>query len=147
MCREFSPSPRTEKPRYDPRLLPRKVTKEGVLALLQSINALCTKPLPNVAEVFDVWWPHLKPKLDTASAATTSVAPVRTDRELLEELLGIMRPFSDQIGTLTNVILVKRQDLERAIRKAEREYAKRFPDAAEGECWAEIEALQPYLRG
>jgi TIR domain len=70
--------------------------QEGTYRLVQSINDALGKELyreqAEVREIFDMWWP----KLDEALEKVQSVKPsqIRTDRELLEEILDLARKES-----------------------------------------------------
>ncbi len=67
-----------------------EMSESGILAVLESINGLCSKPLPNLQEICGVWWPRLKPKLD-AARTSAQTAPVRDQQDLLEEILSLVR--------------------------------------------------------
>jgi TIR domain len=71
----------------------KEATKSGLLSILESINACLKDPLPNVTLLLDVWWPELQPKLD-AAATVSEPTPVRTDRELVEEVLALVRSLA-----------------------------------------------------
>jgi hypothetical protein len=68
---------------------------EDTKRLILSMNRACgPQALPDerVAKMFDVWWPELEKKLAAAGSAKAKLSsPHRSDRELLEEILGLMR--------------------------------------------------------
>jgi hypothetical protein len=68
----------------------KEMSQSGIFDVLQSINELADAPRPDLPELLNVWWPHLKPKLEAASSASAS-EPVRSERELLEELVAMVR--------------------------------------------------------
>lgn len=66
--------------------------EEGTLRLVQSINDAFGKPLADeerLRRVFTHWWPDLRGTL--AEIPRTAPREIRTDRELLEEVLEIVR--------------------------------------------------------
>lgn len=76
----------------------KEMTKSGVLAILLSINAQLDEPLLTVPDLLEVWWPHLQPKLDAAGTASEAV-PVRQERDLLVEILTILRAVQADLAT------------------------------------------------
>jgi hypothetical protein len=71
-----------------------RATKEDVLKLLKTLNgALGDSALPetHIDEVFDVWWPKLESLLKKLPVEESSANPHRPDRELLEEILALVR--------------------------------------------------------
>ena len=75
------------------------ISKRGMLAVLESLNALADRPVTNLAAACEKWWPDLEPKLATAATEAESAAPVRDERELLEEILSTVRGWSNPIGS------------------------------------------------
>jgi len=74
-----------------------RAQKDDVRKLVFSINgALGDSKLSEseLGETFEVWWPKLEERLDRVGETTTSVAPARSDRELLEEILETVRSQS-----------------------------------------------------
>lgn len=72
----------------------KEASKEGILAVLRSINELIDKPVADLDEAGDVWWPRLESKLN--AAVTAAPAPhVRSERDLLEEILTTVRALGD----------------------------------------------------
>jgi TIR domain len=69
-------------------------TREGIEAIVKSLNNASPSPLDEalLARAFATWWPQLESQLSEIDArAAPSGAPVRTDRELLEETLNTVR--------------------------------------------------------
>ena len=69
-------------------------TKSGTLRLVKSINEVTKlKQLPNdrLTRYFERWWPDLEHALNTLVDEKEPDLPSRSDRELLEELLGLVR--------------------------------------------------------
>jgi hypothetical protein len=66
------------------------LSRNGLLGIVESINAQCERPLANITEACDVWWPKLEPALAEAQQATES-RPVRSQRDLIEEILTTVR--------------------------------------------------------
>ena len=72
------------------------ISKAGILAVLESLNEVAKRPLPNLGAAFEKWWPDLEPKLRAATAAAESAGPVRGERELLEEVLASVRSLAER---------------------------------------------------
>lgn len=76
-----------------------EATKEGTLSLLKALNsALPNDSLPNetLEKSFEMWWPELEKRLkyireNVPTQDTHELANIRTDREILEELLLLAR--------------------------------------------------------
>jgi hypothetical protein len=77
------------------------ISKAGILGLLESLNDVATTRLPNLPVVFEKWWPDLEAALDsaTAMATTDTSAPLRDERDLIEELLGLVRAQQAQLNS------------------------------------------------
>ena len=80
-----------------------KTTRDDVLRLLKTLNTGLGETAlaeAHIEEAFDVWWPKLEGELKKLPPEDTSARPRRPDRELLEEILGLVRnqnrPSSDQ---------------------------------------------------
>jgi TIR domain len=71
-----------------------RAEKKDVLMLLNTLNsALGDNALAesHIDEAFEVWWPKLEIQLKNLPLDESSAKPHRPDRELLEELLGLVR--------------------------------------------------------
>lgn len=71
-----------------------RAVKEDVLRLLKTLNnALIDNALPetHIDEAFEVWWPKLEQLLKTMPLEDTKAKPHRPDREILEEILSLVR--------------------------------------------------------
>lgn len=71
-----------------------KAEKDDVLKLLKTLNsALGDNALPetHIEEAFDVWWPKLDSQLKNLPLEKTHVIPHRSERDLLEEVLSLVR--------------------------------------------------------
>lgn len=68
-------------------------SKAGTLKLLDSLNRGRDAPLEKarLERVFEKWWPELQTKIAAIPKVARSSSPVRDDRELLEEILEIVR--------------------------------------------------------
>ena len=74
-----------------------KAQKEDVLKLLKTLNgALRENALPesHIDEVFEVWWPKLEAMLRALPADESKAHTHRPDRDLLEEILALVRSQS-----------------------------------------------------
>lgn len=84
-------------------------TEDGIGRIVASINSVCHPVLAEslLARATAMWWPELKRKLDEierqSGNTSRAVAPTRSDRELLEELLGTVRGLSAR-NTQTNTV-------------------------------------------
>jgi len=74
----------------------KEMSKVGILAVLESINELCVRPLTDVTKLHDVWWPELEPRLEAARSSADTPESVRSERDLLEELIAIVRGLQAQ---------------------------------------------------
>jgi hypothetical protein len=71
-----------------------KAEKDEVLKLLKTLNsALGDDALPetHINEAFEVWWPRLESQLKNLPSEDSKTKPHRPDRELLEEILSVVR--------------------------------------------------------
>ena len=64
----------------------------GILALLRSINQIRDHPIDqdHLKRIFEMWWPDLEKRLSLGTPPEVSLR-ARSDRELLEELLELVR--------------------------------------------------------
>lgn len=83
-----------------------EATQGDTRKLLATLNralgedALSDKQL---GKAFDIWWPELHQALTTIGSTAPSQTPTRPERELLEEILGIVR---EQVKQPPNVVLL-----------------------------------------
>jgi hypothetical protein len=71
-----------------------RVIKSDVLKLLKTLNtALGDEALSDahIDEAFEVWWPKLDSQFKGLPAEGSEIRPPRTDRDVLEEILGFVR--------------------------------------------------------
>lgn len=71
-----------------------RVVKGDVLKLLKTLNTgLGENSLTDghIDEAFEVWWPRLESQLKSLPAENSEIRPPRTDRDVLEEILGFVR--------------------------------------------------------
>ncbi len=71
-----------------------RVVKGDVLKLIKTLNCGLDQDAlsdGHIEEAFEVWWPKLDSQLKTLPAEGTSAQPPRTDRDVLEEILGFVR--------------------------------------------------------
>lgn len=74
-----------------------RATKDDIRKLVFTVNnALSDSKLTEIElkEIFDVWWPRLEVTLGQIENMNRSTAPIRSDRELLEEILNLVRTES-----------------------------------------------------
>jgi hypothetical protein len=77
------------------RLQAREADRAGTLFVVQSLNAKLPQPLADdiLAEAFDTHWTKLDETWKAIPAAVTKT-PARTDREMLEEVVGLCREIA-----------------------------------------------------
>lgn len=77
------------------RLQSKPAEREGTLAVLQTFNDTLPSRLdPNILEAaFDTHWPKLETKLKAIPAAEAK-APIRDERDMLEEVVGLCREIA-----------------------------------------------------
>lgn len=71
-----------------------RVTKSDMLRLLKTLNSgLEEKALSDshIEEAFEVWWPKLEGQLKSLPTEPNAGPPTRTDRDVLEEILALVR--------------------------------------------------------
>jgi hypothetical protein len=74
-----------------------RTTKEDVLRLLKTLNTgLGDAALADahIEEAFEVWWPKLDAEFNKLPVDDSSARPHRSDRDVLEEILGLVRSQS-----------------------------------------------------
>jgi TIR domain len=79
-----------------------RVVKGDVLKLIKTLNSGLDQDAlsdGHIEEAFEVWWPKLDSQLKTLPTESTSAQPPRTDRDVLEEILGFVRNQNRAPGT------------------------------------------------
>ncbi|MFN2453626.1 MAG: toll/interleukin-1 receptor domain-containing protein [Pyrinomonadaceae bacterium] len=74
-----------------------KAQKEDIRKLVETINNARDDgrlPESEINESFDVWWPKLEQRLSSIPAPKETPEPQRNDRDILEEILQIVRAQS-----------------------------------------------------
>jgi len=101
-----------------------KTTKGDVLRLLKTLNSGLGEHGPSdahIEEAFEVWWPKLDADLKKLPPEETSSRPHRTDRDVLEEILGLVRNqnrSSTRESPSTELPEKRRRDIVSAVFKA-----------------------------
>ncbi len=77
----------------------KKVDRDGVLEVLQSINALAKQPVAGtrVKELFEALWPKLEKQIAEIPKATAPAKPTRSQHEILEELVSSIRGLDSRL--------------------------------------------------
>lgn len=94
--------------------------KDEIRKLLHTINgALKKESILTEAKVnnsFDIWWPALENELRALPASPT-IAPVRTQAEIMEEMLGLLRTTTSNnpLTDTTAEIISRLQDLRSTV--------------------------------
>jgi hypothetical protein len=123
--------------------------KGDVLRLLRTLNsALGDNGLPDthIEEAFEVWWPKLEAQLKSLPTENANAQAHRPDRELLEEILGLVRNQLRQSERVTSVVSAPirspiRGALARQVRMAAIKEAAESELNAGGHPAAEIEEV------
>ena len=71
-----------------------RTEKEDFFQLLTSINSALEQQKLTDQQLrvsFDMWWPKLEEKLQNLPSETPAIVPSRTDRDILEEILEVIR--------------------------------------------------------
>ena len=75
--------------------------------MLQTINsALGDQSLSenHLSEAFDVWWPKLESQFERLPAEEQRENPVRPEREILEEILALLRSQAREVSAVPGSI-------------------------------------------
>jgi hypothetical protein len=72
-----------------------EMTKDGMLRLLRLLNELCEHQVPDVAKACSRNWSALESAIEAARTAAQT-APVRAERDLIEEILAVVRGLAAQ---------------------------------------------------
>ena len=73
------------------------LNEAGMRQLVSSLNESAggrRLPIERVEPVFSTWWPSLSAQIDELPPADKHPVPVRTDRQVLDEILGLARVIS-----------------------------------------------------
>lgn len=79
--------------------------KESTRAMIQTLNhtlGQATIEDSRLNNIFDVWWPRLEQRLEELPLADADVAPQRTQRAIVEEILGLVRQHSIQLHNVAS---------------------------------------------
>jgi hypothetical protein len=96
-----------------------RATKEDLIQLLRTLNAaLGDSALPDshIEEAFEVWWPKLKAQLDKLPSDGASERPSRNERDLLEEILQLVRNQSRNFAAGTDLLGLSEEDRKEIIK-------------------------------
>jgi hypothetical protein len=92
-----------------------KPTRDELLHLLKTLNKALEKSTVNDAQVeatFDLVWPKLEERLKNLPPDGPAGRPHRTERELLEQLVGWVRSISDGNGLLMQQLIENNDRIE-----------------------------------
>lgn len=95
-----------------------EASEDGIHAIVRAINAACEPPLDSelLERSFTKWWTDLADKLQAIEQATPAPAgDTRTERELLEETLDVVRGLAR--ANAESLPWADRFELERAARR------------------------------
>jgi hypothetical protein len=81
-----------------------KANQTDTKKLMETINRACgdsALPEAELHEQFDMWWPRLEKSLQGVPEPEKPQGPQRTQKEILEEVLSLVRTQSQQIAALS----------------------------------------------
>jgi hypothetical protein len=90
-----------------------RTVKSDILKLLRTLNgSLNDAALPSghLGEAFEVWWPRLETQLNGLPPDEGPVVPNRSERDLLQEILGLVRNQN-----LSAELILSREDRKQII--------------------------------
>lgn len=76
--------------------------RDGIRELVETINGALAQPRSpmELAEAFEVWWPHLDAKMKALPQELQPGKAARPDREILEEILALVRAQVSPVSEL-----------------------------------------------
>jgi hypothetical protein len=80
-----------------------KATEEDIRGLIKTINSALPQSRlseSDVDEIFNVWWPKLEERLKNISRPQDKLEAQRDEREILEEILELVRSQARQVSPL-----------------------------------------------
>jgi hypothetical protein len=80
----------------------KKVDRAGLSEVVMSINQAAEHPVPDVrvSQLFDALWPQLEKQLGSLPKQASGAKPVRSQQEILEELVGSIRSLDSRLGPI-----------------------------------------------
>jgi ribosomal protein L7/L12 len=86
----------------------KKADESSTLELVRAINNRAQEPVPSdrLDNLFELAWPRLEEALAKAPQATIAVQPVRPQRDVLEELVQVVRAVEQRTRVLDSVFAV-----------------------------------------
>jgi hypothetical protein len=112
-----------------------RATKDDLRKLISTINnALGDSKLPEaeLSESFEIWWPKLEERIAKVDDETQNDQPIRGDRELLEEVLSILR--TNQAEHDAQIKSEVRAEIARSIE----ETIKKLKEGFEARAWSHL---------
>jgi ribosomal protein L7/L12 len=96
----------------------KKADESSTLELVKGINNRAQEPVPNerLDSLFELTWPRLQEMLASAPlAATTTAQPPRPQREVLEELVQVVRAVEQRTRVLDSLMITAASDFASAV--------------------------------
>jgi ribosomal protein L7/L12 len=86
----------------------KKADESSTFDLVKAINNRALEPVPNerLADLFELLWPRLKEMLSRTPQTTATAQPLRQQREILEELVQVVRAVEQRTRVLDTVFEV-----------------------------------------
>jgi hypothetical protein len=81
-------------------------------------------PEETLEEAYELWWPKLEEKFSKLPADTDRVTPARTEKDLLEEILEMVRSQARYIGRQDEMLMVQKMIADENARQQAETYVR-----------------------
>jgi len=97
----------------------KKVDKDGVSEMIQSINQAAPQPIPEerTKQLFDALWPKLEEQMASVPKQTATHKPIRQQHEILEELVTGVRSLESRLKDVEGMVSSERSSYRRLRRR------------------------------
>jgi ribosomal protein L7/L12 len=84
----------------------KKINKTSIFEIVQTINQASESPVEaaRLTQLFEALWPQLKSRLDTIPPQVGKSGPVRSQQEILEELVTTIRGIDQRLSNLEQAL-------------------------------------------
>ncbi|HEX4965448.1 MAG TPA: hypothetical protein VF173_31850 [Thermoanaerobaculia bacterium] len=99
----------------------KKVDRAGLSEAVQSLNQASTQPIPGtrLSELFDALWPKFDKQVTAIAKSAAQPGAIRPQHEILEELVASVRSLRSDRDLLVEVLtIIRRQDKQKDERTA-----------------------------
>ncbi len=93
----------------------KKVDKDGVSEMIQSINQAAPQPIPEerTKQLFDALWPKLEEQMASVPKQTETHKPIRQQHEILEELVTGVRSLESRFRDVEGMVSSEKSSYRR----------------------------------